>query len=460
VRIAGPGALCDGVVALEPRLLLGPTCVLRARFQLISAPPPVALGVGTSAIDRHRDLVVQRGPLVGPGTDAVGITLYAENGTPLERALLSTSAAAYLAATPVIELELSAAPDGSGASIPHGRYRLCPVAGCSAGTPLLDLPYDVPTPGGITGDAVWTASFFADGAAYTIDLLDWSLDDAVTDEFDVGPEPRVAYHPSCASIRREAGTLLATPTEPAACDGAVAVASVVAPGPADIQATFAWSVPPPCTDGFGVALAASPEASPFGDGAYAFLRRGPIPGVGDDALAIVVEDESTDPAAVGWTELHVLSSTPDLPAPADSIEIRLEAARDGAAGPLFPHAMVRTCLGTDCAATPFVDLEPYSFPQDDPSLRVCDRTAAQHAHPLDDGAIDPAAALEPFLLFAPEPTTLAAETLAVLALLGKVARRRRSFARSVRRPKMNLGAPTTADTPVSAVASEASGQTP
>jgi hypothetical protein len=286
--------------------------------------------------------------------------------------------------------------------------------------PYLDVPdFGPPGGGAIGGSARWRLAFFADApASFAIDLHAWDLDMNAADELDIF-ENRMEYGAQCAELRVENGGLVATLVDRASCDGSIAAATVQAPGAESVAATFAWSLPEPCTAGFGIGLLAESDSTPSRSGAFAFLMRGPLPGVGADMLYVSLELAADSPARP-WIELLPLWHTNEVPANFDSIELRIDTEPDPVTGALVPHARVRTCTGADCAlaGSSFSDLLPYAYPQDDPDSWHCDARARDLAPPIGDASIDPIAPLGALLLLAPEPGTLLAGAIAASALAG------------------------------------------
>jgi len=426
LRLAGPGSNCSGAIVARPRVILAPEFHLRARYRLTVAPANISVGfvVETGDFAQSRDVLIERGDLLGPGTDALGIVL--RTGTTVaERALLSSDAATYLAQHPTIELELYATGGDNGLpSGLHARYRACPVEACSASDVFADLEYVV-TPGQavIDGHDPWQLGFFANGQKpFAVDLLDWSLDMHASDPLSVF-ENRIAYPSHCVSLRNEHQAMVATPENPNECGGSWASPVMEGPGATSIRASFAWSLPEPCSMGYGVALVADRLALPsVRRGAYVFVMRGPLEGYGDDVVYAVLQVAAAPPAQP-WLELLAVWGTLDVTPWFDSIELRLDLHPDDTTGLLLPHGTLKTCAGVTCETWPYAsyDLQPYSFPQTDPVASYCGWRAASFAPPADGGAIEPDVALMPALLFAPEPDAHAAgvAALALVLLLGR-----------------------------------------
>jgi len=258
------------------------------------------------------------------------------------------------------------------------------------------------------------------------DVLDWSVTTHFEDEFDGALTERAPYAGQCLDGATAGGALSIDLTGPSCSIRGGLTAAVTSPAPATTQATFAFAVPPPCSDAFAIGLGADRELVAEPDGAMAWLSRGPIPGIGDDVLYVALEADAPYPTRP-WLGLHVLSTTPDsFGAGVDSIEMRLEDHVDPFGGPVTAHASVRTCAGRDCAGAPFADLQPFSFPQADPDLVVCGARAADRAPPLDGGAMDPDAARISYLVFAPEPDGALVAGVAICVALARRRRRTRA----------------------------------
>lgn len=411
LRLAGPSAQCDGSVIAMPHVLLGRDYRVRVVFRPVVLLPDASLGITLFTPDfaERRDLLLQRGALLGPGSDAVGLTLFANRTIVLERTLLSTSTNEFFGATPTIELELWASEFGNG---PRGSYRRCPAAGCAASVPFVPLEFlmngAIPVP-----EKLYMSFGAYSPAPFAVDILEWHLESSLVDTFYGAFGERMPYTTRCFEPSIVWDALVAATDE--ACGHATATPAIEVPGEASVQATFAWPHVTHCADGPGIALAADPFVTPTPDTAEVYLRRGPLPGVGSDVLFAVLETELAGPAQA-WLELAVLSTTPSSPpAGVDSIEFLLETRRATPGAPLLPHAMFRTCAGTNCS-NEFQDLQPYSFPQDDPGVRFCGDAAADFVSPSDGGRLNPEAALVPHLLLAPEPEADAAGLLALAAV--------------------------------------------
>jgi len=430
IRLELPNAACTGGVSLAPKILLGRDTTLRVRFAPTQLTPGsfFAMVLGNQSLSQRITLMIVRDDLLGPGSDAVGAALY-YNFTALEGLLLSGTPDAFLAGTGSIEIELStrAGPQGDTA-VPHARVRICALAGCTSSDLFVDL-LDGPgaPPGAVAAGQRLQVSFGLNAPGGGIaDVLDWSVTTHFEDEFDGALTERAPYAGQCLDGATAGGALSIDLTGPSCSIRGGFTAAVTSPAPATTQATFAFAVPPPCSDAFAIGLGADRELVAEPDGAMAWLSRGPIPGIGDDVLYVALEADAPYPTRP-WLGLHVLSTTPDsFGAGVDSIEMRLEDHVDPFGGPVTAHASVRTCAGRDCAGAPFADLQPFSFPQADPDLVVCGARAADRAPPLDGGAMDPDAARISYLVFAPEPDGALVAGVAICVALARRRRRPRA----------------------------------
>jgi hypothetical protein len=177
---------------------------------------------------------------------------------------------------------------------------------------------------------------------------------------DGGPDEPLRYFLPCGEIgdQDEAGgrLTLAGPDPTCGLTGLVgeSVASFfAAAGDLTLGATYVEDVPAP-NQGYGVTIAGSDGA----DFVNLSLARSAVPGVGNDALLVVLVDEdfaiTQAPVAVYLVAANAASYVPDA-----VIELRLSILRSGEG--FLPSGAYRTCPSFPCdAGIPFTELPEFA----------------------------------------------------------------------------------------------------
>lgn len=425
LRFQGPQAPCNGV-AVRARMpaLANPRGTIQFAPQTFPSGSSAGMEVATQDGSHSVMLFFSRHPAPGPVTDTLTVDLYVD-GVNVAAAALAASAPSILALSPVVDLEFSGVAEPGGAQWrPRGRYRVCMPPSCLDSTPWSDLypnPSLAPGQGLVPMNAVYEPYLFAQGgAAFVVDLTEWTWATSFTDDFESDAfASALPYYANCPSAVVDGAFVLAPPVGWTCNAGLPAFVT----GEASARATFAWSMPRPCS--YGAALQWGTDPSSFAsDTAVASVGRASLPGIGSDVLFVGLWSEA---GPSGPFALLVLSSNaaadPALAGVA-AIELALAIERDGAL--LRPHGRARLCDTIPCPSEslkPLRELTAYAVPQIQ-GADVCGIPVVAWSAPPDGGAMT-AVPHAIGVFYAPEPDAAAFGSLA-LATLAIMARIRRN----------------------------------